>query len=131
MPIFASAAGAGQNALRVKARAELAAVRVALTERYARSGSAISRRCRCASSGGSHGNPNCRNGGADNTGKVDSGTVSGNVIRFSVMVPADVSHCYYNGRLTSSSTIHGAYACYQGGGLLEQGVFDLTKSSSG
>jgi hypothetical protein len=78
-----------------------------------------------------YGNLNCRNGGADDTGKIVSGRVSGHLIRFSVMIPADVSHCYYNGKLTSSTAIHGAYACYQGGALLEQGVFDLTKSSSG
>ena len=78
-----------------------------------------------------YGNLNCRNGGADNTGEIISGKISGNLIRFSVLVPADVSRCYYNGKLTSSTTIHGAYACYQGGGLLEQGVFDLTRSSSG
>ena len=75
-----------------------------------------------------YGTLNCRNGGADDTGKIVSGRVSGNLIRFSVIVPADVSNCYYNGRLTSSTTIHGGYSCYQGGGLLEQGVFDLTKS---
>jgi hypothetical protein len=77
-----------------------------------------------------YGTLNCRNGGADDTGKIVSGSISGNLIRFSVIVPADVSNCYYNGKLTSSTTIHGGYACYQGGGLLEQGVFDLTKSSS-
>lgn len=93
---------------------------------FAPKGNQIRGRFTCA-----YGNLNCRNGGADNTGKIVSGRVSGNLIRFSVMVPADVSHCYYNGKLTSSTTIHGAYACYQGGGVLEQGVFDLTKSSSG
>jgi hypothetical protein len=97
-----------------------------VTFSFAPKGDEIKGRFTCA-----YGTLNCRNGGADNTGKIISGRVSGNLIRFSVIVPADVSNCYYNGRLTSSTTIHGGYACYQGGGLLEQGVFDLTKSSGG
>jgi hypothetical protein len=76
-----------------------------------------------------HGTMNCRNGGADDSGKIVSGKLSGKMLRLSVMVPADVSHCIYNGRLTSSTTIRGAYACYEGGGLVEQGAFDLTKAS--
>jgi len=97
-----------------------------ITFRFASKENEIKGKFTCA-----YGNLNCRKGGADDTGKIVSGRVSGNLIQFSVMVPADVSHCYYNGKLTSSTTIHGAYACYQGGALLEQGVFDLTKSSSG
>jgi hypothetical protein len=97
-----------------------------ITFSFAPKGSQIKGKFTCA-----YGNLNCRNGGADDTGKIVSGGVSGNLIRFSVMIPADVSHCYYNGKLMSSTTIHGAYACYQGGALLEQGVFDLTRSSSG
>ena len=97
-----------------------------VTFSFAPKGDEIKGRFTCA-----YGTLNCRNGGADNTGKIVSGRVSGNLIRFSVIVPADVSNCYYNGRLTSSTTIHGGYACYQGGGLLEQGVFDLTKYSGG
>ena len=72
----------------------------------------------------------CRNGGSDNTGKIVSGRISGNEIRLSVIIPADVSNCYYNGRLTSPTTIHGGYSCYQGGGLLEGGIWDVTQASA-
>lgn len=71
----------------------------------------------------------CRNGGADNVGKIVSGKVVGNQIRLSVVVPADVSNCYYNGVFTSPNTIHGAYSCYQGGELLEEGVWDVSRGS--
>jgi hypothetical protein len=72
-----------------------------------------------------YGNLNCRNGGSDNTGKIVSGRISDNEIRLSLIIPADVSNCYYNGRLTSSTTIHGGYSCYQGGELLEEGIWDV------
>jgi hypothetical protein len=75
-----------------------------------------------------YGTLNCRNGDADNTGKVVSGRVSGNQLRLSVVLPADVSNCYYNGMLTSPTTIHGGYSCYQGGALLEEGVWDVTQA---
>ena len=77
-----------------------------------------------------YGTLNCRNGGADNTGKVVSGRVSGNQLRLSVVLPADVSNCYYNGMLTSATTIHGGYACYQGGSLLEEGEWDVTQAQA-
>jgi hypothetical protein len=77
-----------------------------------------------------YGNLNCRNGGSDDTGKIVSGRISGNEIRLSIIIPADVSNCYYNGRLTSPTTIRGAYSCYQGGGLREQGMWDVTQASA-
>jgi hypothetical protein len=76
-----------------------------------------------------YGNLICRNGGADNTGKVVSGRVSGDQIRLSVVLPSDVSNCYYNGLLTSPTTIHGGYMCYQGGELVEEGIWDVKRAS--
>ena len=78
-----------------------------------------------------YGNQICRNGGADNTGKVISGRISGNQIRLSVVVSADVSNCYYNGMFTSANAIRGAYMCYQGGELLEEGMFEVKRGSAG
>ena len=78
-----------------------------------------------------YGNLICRNGGADNTGKVVSGRVSGNQIRLSVVVPSDVSNCYYTGMFTSANAIHGGYACYQGGELLEEGEWDVKRAAAG
>ena len=94
-----------------------------ITFRFAQSGGRIKGKYTCA-----YGNLICRNGGADNTGKIVSGKVAGNEIRLSVVVPSDVSNCYYNGRLTSPTTIHGGYSCYQGGELLEEGIFDVSQS---
>jgi len=76
-----------------------------------------------------YGNLNCRNGGADNTGQIVSGRISGNDIRFSVIIQADVSNCYYNGRLTSPNTMHGGYSCYQGAELLEEGIWDVKQAT--
>jgi hypothetical protein len=78
-----------------------------------------------------YGNLNCRNGGSDDTGKIVSGRISGKEIRLSVLIPADVSNCYYVGRLTSDAAIHGTYSCYQGGGLREEGIWDVTRARPG
>src|SRR5579875_1512065 len=69
----------------------------------------------------------CRNGNADTTGKIVSGNISGNNIRFSVIVPADVSNCNYNGFSPAPGQMRGAYSCYQGGGLVEPGSFQVTR----
>ena len=97
-----------------------------ITFRFVPKGNRIRGKFTCA-----YGNLNCRNGGADDTGKIVSGRVSGNLIRLSVVVSSDVSNCYYNGEFTSPTTIHGGYSCYQGGEVIEEGIFDLTKSSGG
>lgn len=78
-----------------------------------------------------YGNIICRNGGADNTGKIVSGRIAGNQIRLSVVVPSDVSNCYYNGQLTSANTARGGYSCYQGGELLEEGMWEANRGSGG
>lgn len=69
----------------------------------------------------------CRNGNADNSGKIVSGTASGNNIRFSVIVSADVSNCQFTGYSSSPGQMRGGYSCYQGGGLIEQGNFEVTR----
>ena len=77
-----------------------------------------------------YGNMVCRNGGADNTGKIISRQVSGNLVRLSVVIPADGSNCYYKGQLASSTTARGAYSCYQGGKLVEEGVWEISQAST-
>ena len=71
----------------------------------------------------------CRNGGADNTGNVQWGRISGNLIRLSLIIPADVSNCYYNGILTSPNAMHGTYMFFNGGALVEEGTWDVKRSS--
>jgi hypothetical protein len=69
----------------------------------------------------------CRNGNADNAGKITGGRRNGNSIRFSVMVPADLSNCDYNGFTDAPGHMRGSYSCYQGGSLAEQGSFDVSR----
>src|SRR6516225_11279627 len=67
----------------------------------------------------------CRNGGADSTGSVQWGRMSGKLIRLSLIIPADVSNCYYNGRLASASAMQGTYMCMNGGALVEEGTWNV------
>jgi hypothetical protein len=69
----------------------------------------------------------CRNGNDAKSGKITSGTANGKNIRFSVLVPSDVSNCNYSGHSPSSGQMRGGYSCYQGGGLVEQGMFEVTR----
>jgi hypothetical protein len=73
------------------------------------------------------GNYICRNGNADNSGKIVSGDANGKNIRFNVVVPADVSNCRYTGISISRDQMRGAYTCYAGGGIAEQGRFDVMR----
>ena len=72
----------------------------------------------------------CRNGGADNTGNVQWGRISSNLIRHSLTIPADGSNCYYNGMLASASTMHGSYMCYNGASLVEEGTWNVMRASA-
>jgi hypothetical protein len=69
----------------------------------------------------------CRNGNADDTGKITSGSASGNNLRLSILIPADVSNCYYNGFSPSPGKLRGGYSCYLGGGLAEQGMWEASR----
>jgi hypothetical protein len=76
------------------------------------------------------GNMDCRHGGADSSGKIAAGSVSGNQINLAVKVPADLSDCYYNGTATPSGQADGVYVCYIGGRMIEEGVWNVTRRSS-
>ena len=71
----------------------------------------------------------CRKGGADNMGKIVWGRTAGNQIRLSLMIPADVSNCYYNGIRTSATTMRGTYMCFNGGALVEEGIWNVKLAS--
>jgi len=75
-----------------------------------------------------YGNLICRNGGADTSGKIVSGRIAGNQIRLSVVIPADVSNCYYNGMFSGPNALRGGYSCYQAGELLEEGMWDMKRA---
>jgi hypothetical protein len=69
----------------------------------------------------------CRNGNDAKTGKIVSGRADAKNIRFSVMVPSDVSSCSYSGYGPEPGIMRGGYSCYQGGGLIEQGTFEVSR----
>jgi len=75
------------------------------------------------------GNAECRLGGADNAGKITSGSVSGDRINVAVKLPADKSDCYYSGAATSPAQANGIYVCYRGGRMIEEGVWSLARQS--
>ena len=75
-----------------------------------------------------YGNKICRDGGMDTKGKIVSGKVASNQVRISVLIPNDLSNCYYNGMIMSPDSIRGGYSCYQGGGLLEEGNWDVHRA---
>jgi hypothetical protein len=65
----------------------------------------------------------CRN--MNNSGKVVSSSVTGSLARLRVMLP-DGSSCMFDGHFRSLSAA-GSFFCYQGGGLVEQGRWNLAR----
>ncbi len=74
------------------------------------------------------GNMSCRHGGADDSGKIMAGSVSGNQINLAVRLPADLSDCYYSGTATPAQA-NGVYVCYRGGMMIEEGIWNLARQS--
>jgi hypothetical protein len=73
----------------------------------------------------------CRHGGADDSGQVIAGSISdSHQLNLSVIIPADVSNCYYSGATTSPNQATGVYMCYQGGLQVEEGVWNLSRTAS-
>jgi hypothetical protein len=72
-------------------------------------------------------NMSCRQGGADNSGNITAGSVSGNRINLAVKLPADMSDCYYSGAATAPAQANGVYMCYQGGRIIEEGVWSVAR----
>lgn len=75
------------------------------------------------------GNMSCRDGGADNSGNITAGSVSGNRINLAVKLPADLSDCYYSGATTAPAQANGIYLCYQEGRIIEEGVWSLARQA--
>jgi hypothetical protein len=89
-------------------------------------GSQLTGRYICA-----NGDTLCRHGGADDSGKVVAGSISNSSgLNLSVIVPADFSNCYYSGTTTAPNQASGVYMCYQGSIQVEEGVWNLTRTSS-
>jgi hypothetical protein len=76
------------------------------------------------------GTMSCRRGGADDSGKITAGSVSGSQINLLVKLPADMSDCYYSGIATSPAQANGIYVCYGEGRMIEEGVWSLARQSA-
>ncbi len=70
----------------------------------------------------------CRDANKTTTGEIVTGSVRGTTISMRVLLPADLSSCIYNGEV-SFARINGSYRCYQGGGLNEQGMWQVSRTS--
>jgi hypothetical protein len=76
----------------------------------------------------SYGNFECRHDGVDSEGYVQWGDIKGSAVRLDVLLPGDLSSCLYNGRV-SADRIVGSYRCYAGGGIMEQGTWQITRKT--
>ncbi len=74
------------------------------------------------------GNMICRHGGADDSGRIESGSISGTRLNLAVMIPADLSNCYFSGATTSPTQANGIYMCYQGGLQVEEGEWNVARA---
>lgn len=72
----------------------------------------------------SYGNQNCRN--QNDSGKVAAGSMHGRRFLMRIALP-DLSSCIFEGAANGLASIRGGYFCYQGGGLMEQGQFEIRR----
>ncbi len=72
------------------------------------------------------GNYLCRHDGMDDAGYIAAGSVVGRNLRLRIMIPADVSSCMFYGAI-SAERMTGGYTCYEGGGLVEEGIWQAVR----
>ncbi len=94
------------------------AAREVVTFTLFQNGSDINGVYRCAT-----GTMICRS--LNESGRVVSSSISGSLARLRVMLP-DGSSCMFDGHFRSQSAA-GAFFCYQGGGLIEEGQWKLAR----
>lgn len=70
----------------------------------------------------------CRDANTTDHGTVASGQVSGRNVTMRIVLPGDLSSCLYNGS-DSSGQLRGGYRCYQGGGLAEVGLWQVSRGA--
>lgn len=73
-----------------------------------------------------YGNMICRNDGADDVGRINSGWISGDAVFVTVDILADGSDCRFSGH-AAGIRLAGGYQCYQSGGLIEEGIFETNR----
>ena len=72
----------------------------------------------------SFGNQDCRN--QNDSGKVAAAKMRGRRLEMRIAMP-DLSSCIFEGAANSPASMRGSYFCYQGGGLMEQGHFEIRR----
>lgn len=72
----------------------------------------------------SFGNQSCRD--QNDAGKVAASSMHGRRFLMRIALP-DLSSCIFQGTANGPGSIRGAYFCYQGGGLMEQGQFEIRR----
>jgi hypothetical protein len=72
----------------------------------------------------------CRSANTTTYGTLMSGNVSGRNVTMRVMLPGDLSSCLYNGFEQSPGRMRGSYRCYQGGGLIEFGQWQVSRGDN-
>jgi hypothetical protein len=71
------------------------------------------------------GNMDCRN--QNDSGTIANGSMKNGRLSLRIGMP-DGSSCIFNGLPTGANQIRGNYSCYQGGGLAEQGRFEVNRN---
>jgi hypothetical protein len=71
------------------------------------------------------GNMDCRN--QNDSGTIATGSMQNGRLALRIGMP-DGSSCLFNGVPTGANQIKGSYSCYQGGGLAEQGRFEVGRN---
>ena len=71
------------------------------------------------------GNQDCLH--QNDSGNVSTGSVTSRRLAMRIGMP-DGSSCIFNGAATASNTIRSSYSCYQGGGLVEMGRFEVRRN---
>jgi hypothetical protein len=71
------------------------------------------------------GNTGCRN--QNDSGTIASGSMKNGRLALRIGMP-DGSSCIFNGLPIAANQIRGSYSCYQGGGLAEQGRFEVARN---
>jgi hypothetical protein len=71
----------------------------------------------------------CRHANITDYGYLMAGRVSGHDIMMRVLLTGDLSSCLYNGSASGSDMMRGTYRCYQGGGLVEVGQWQVSRGA--
>jgi hypothetical protein len=73
-----------------------------------------------------YGNYICRDNGIARSGYVANGSISGSRVQLRIIIPADVSSCMYFGSFSPDKAA-GRYTCFAGGGIVEQGIWQVIR----